>query len=502
MRKAIQICVAFFCALPFFGEAQTKIRILSSEITDIKKKDDGSRVYYLRGNVGLQQDEAKMYCDSAILIQPQNTFEAFSNVRIVQADTTMVTGEELFYEGDKRLFTISKNVVLTTPSSTLRTTSLRFDRNTRTGYYTTRSTLYRKGLELTSDIGSYNTQSQTVRLRGEVEALDPDYTLKTDTLLYYPKANSYRFLGPSTLLRDSSLTTCKTGRYNADEGELNLGKGASITSPKSFIKADSISYNLKLDKGSLYHKALVSDSTKGFVLEADFIKYIKEPNYVDAHYPVFYRQSLDADTLFAKGDTLTIREDTNGARVVNLLETTSFYSEKFQGQSSFFSYHEAFETLSLFPNPLLWGDKSQFSCDSALLLLQNEELDSLYLHQNVKIVSESKDSAYFDAASGKFLYGSFESNSLSRIKLEGNAQSIMHNFSSGPTPDGINKTACSWIETNFEAGEVKTVRASKSVEASYIPWNSGGQAEATLPGCLPEFDQRTKPEDVKLRPPK
>ena len=226
-------------------EAQTKIRILSSDITDIVKQKDGSRIYYLRGNVGLQQDVAVMTCDSAVLVQPQNEFKAFKNVRIVQADTTIITGNRLDYNGESRTFTISQNVQLTTPSSQLNTKQLFYDRKSATAYYTVRSTLVRKSLELTADRGSYNTDYETVWLRGNVEALDSTYSLYTDTLLYFPNTNRYEFAGPSTLLRDSTTILCSIGEYLAESAQLNLGQGASISAPGNYIESDSISYNLK-----------------------------------------------------------------------------------------------------------------------------------------------------------------------------------------------------------------------------------------------------------------
>ena len=56
-----------------------------------------------------------MTSDSAILIQPQNEFKAFGNVKIVQADTTVITGERLDYKGETRTFVIKDNVNLITP---------------------------------------------------------------------------------------------------------------------------------------------------------------------------------------------------------------------------------------------------------------------------------------------------------------------------------------------------------------------------------------------------
>lgn len=478
-------------------KAQTKIRILSSDITDIVKQKDGSRIYYLRGNVGLQQDVAVMTCDSAILIQPQNEFQAFKNVKIVQADTTIITGNQLDYNGESRTFTISNDVELKTPSSLLKTKQLFYDRKSATAYYTSRSTLTRKSLELTSDRGSYNTDYETVWLRGKVEAIDSAYTLFTDTLLYFPNLDRYEFAGPSTLLRDSTTILCSVGVYEAESAQLNLGKGANISSPGSYISSDSISYNLKSDAGKLFGKALVADTSQGLVLESEYIDYIKEPNFVDAYFPVYYRQRMDEDTLYAKGDTLHIRTDSSGYRRVDLRYNTVFYSKDFQGKSNFFSYREASERLTLYPTPKMWSNQSQFTCDSAILTLKEENLDSLFLIQNTTITSLTEDSIHYDQATGKELEGQFKNNNIHSLLLKGNAQNITHSISDDGVVEGVNKSACAFISISFEDGDAKKVNASKGVEASYAPWDAATEEMKSLPGCTPLFEQRTSKEHTR-----
>ncbi len=479
-------------------EAQTKIRILSSDITDIVKQKDGSRIYYLRGNVGLQQDVAVMTCDSAVLIQPQNEFKAFKNVRIVQADTTIITGNRLDYNGESRTFTISQNVQLTTPSSQLNTKQLFYDRKSATAYYTVRSTLVRKSLELTADRGSYNTDYETVWLRGNVEALDSTYSLYTDTLLYFPNTNRYEFAGPSTLLRDSTTILCSIGEYLAESAQLNLGQGASISAPGNYIESDSISYNLKSEAGRLFGNALVADTAQGLVLESEFIDYTKEPNFVDAHFPVYYRQRMDEDTLYAKGDTLHIRTDSMGYRKVDLQYNTSFYSTDFQGKSEFFNYTETNEELTLYPSPRMWSENSQFTCDSAVLSLLDEALDSLFLMGNTAIVSLTDDSIHFDQAVGKELEGKFMDNAIHSLELRGNAQNITHSINDNKVVEGVNKTACAYISISFEEGNVRKINANKGVEASYAPWDSASEEMKSLPGCTPLFEQRTS--KIQTRP--
>ena len=486
MRKAIQLCVALFFSTLSVGWSQTRISILSSDITDIVKGADNSRTYYLRGNVGLQQDVAKMYCDSAILVQPANTFQAFGNVRIIQSDTIRVQGKRLDYNGNDRVFIISKSVVLTTPSSRLETTSLRFNRNTATAYFVTRSTLERKTLALTADVGSFNTNADLVKLRGNVIALDSSFQMTTDTLLYRPNKNTYEFAGPTEMIKDSTVLNCKSGNYEADERLLHLRDGATMRSPGRFIRSNTLEYNLRKEAGVLTGEAMVADTSEGFVLHSAYIDYASKPVFVDAYAPVYYRQSMNNDTLYAVGDSLFIRSE-NTFKRVQLKGATQFFSTEFQGKSEDFFYNESTQFLSLYPTPTLWSAQSQYEADSAALKLRDRQLDSIYMIGSVKIMNQTKDSAYFDQVVGKYLKGFFMDNRMKMVRLDGNTQSILFNVAEARA-QGINNSTCSWLRLKFHEGEVKRVQMARDVQANYAPIE---QAETTaLPGCVPKFDQR------------
>ena len=203
-----------------------------------------------------------MYCDSAVLYRPQNTFEAFGNVRVRQADTVLITGEELTYEGDKRTFTITDNVVLKTPSSKLATKVLKYDRNTSTAYYLTRSTLERKELRITSDVGNYNT---------EYEAFSTTITIPNLEKVYYFRAiasnsggtvvsRSLGVLLPSAPVGVANLL----GRWNFDSENANdsSGTGRHGTAKKLFSPSEVSSMKLWLDaadSSTNTHNSLIGD---------------------------------------------------------------------------------------------------------------------------------------------------------------------------------------------------------------------------------------------------
>jgi lipopolysaccharide export system protein LptA len=496
MKKAILICVAHFFSTPNTGWGQTKIQIIRSDTTDFIKGDNGAQTYYLKGNVALRQDVALMYCDSAVLYRPQNTFEAFGNIRVIQDDTVLITGEELTYEGDKRTFTITDNVVLKTPSSKLATKVLKYDRNTSTAYYLTRSTLERKELRITSDVGNYNTEYEVVRLRGNIIAVDSAFKMTTDTLLYSPKKNKYSFAGPTELIRDSTKLFCSRGTYSADSTLLELYDGAKMMAPKQYIEADSLYYFLNSEDGTLHGNAMVADSVEGFVLNSSFIDYKKSPVYVDAYQPVFYKQSMDNDTIYAKGDRLAIRSELDSNKIVHLYGETSFFSSDFQGISPNFLYQEGAEELALYPYPTLWSGNSEFGADSTALKLKADELDSLFMLNNVTITTATKDSSYFDQTTGTKLKGNFLDNALKTVRIDGNAQALLHNVSEEGSIEGLNKSSCSWMKIVFQEDALKRIRMARDVEATYTPKKSA--VPEWLPGCQPAFELRPNKSSLTL----
>jgi hypothetical protein len=206
---------------------------------------------------------------------------------------------------------------------------------------------------------------------------------------------------------------------------------------------------------------------------------------------------MDEDTLYAKGDTLHIRTDSAGYRKVNLRNNTAFFSEDFQGKSNLFTYDETNERLTLHPTPKMWSNESQFTCDSAILTLQDEKLDSLFLLGNTTITSLTEDSIHYDQASGKELKGQFKANKVHSLFLQGNAQNITHSIGNDGVVEGVNKSACAFISIFFEDGDAKKVKASKGVEASYAPWDVANEEMKSLPGCTPLFDQRTTKEQTR-----
>src|SRR5438046_2454594 len=64
---------------------------------EFRKINDTTQLQILAGNVKLRQGTALFYCDSCVINNNSNTFEAWGNVHINDADTANVYASHLRY---------------------------------------------------------------------------------------------------------------------------------------------------------------------------------------------------------------------------------------------------------------------------------------------------------------------------------------------------------------------------------------------------------------------
>ena len=102
------------CMFPFYSlwsQQVTLIEILNADLTafDVKLGKDATK---LLGDVRLKHDDVVMSCDSAYFYQSTGSVDAFSNVKVVQADTLTLTGDRVLYDGTRKVARVRHNVKL------------------------------------------------------------------------------------------------------------------------------------------------------------------------------------------------------------------------------------------------------------------------------------------------------------------------------------------------------------------------------------------------------
>ncbi len=309
------------CSLPCFSQLPVLApRTTASAATDtmltveilpgvnkleLRKLNDSTQLQILTGNVQLRQGKTLFYCDSCVINNRANTFEAWGNVHINDADTTDVYSNHLIYYGNRKYAYLDGNVRLTDGQGTLTTPDLEYDVETKIGIYKRGGKVVNKQTTLTSREGWYYTDLKDVYFKGNVELKDPVYYLKSDSLLYNTELETARFIA-QTFIRDSSGRTIDTkdGFYNLKTGKAEFGRRPVINDGPRRITGDKVAIDDSTGISQAIGNAIVVDTAQGTTIIAGEIFRNNKTDAILATRKPLMIIKQDNDSIYISADTL------------------------------------------------------------------------------------------------------------------------------------------------------------------------------------------------------
>ena len=193
----------------------------------------------LIGNVRAYHEGAFFYCDSAIIVG-KNLF-AYSDVIIVQNDTTEIFGDSLIYKGIERTAFIQGQVIFINGRDSMFTERLDYDLNNEVARFDTVVQLVNQGNIVKSKTAIYNVSKDEAEFYNSVSVEGDNFLLLNDTLLYDSENRITRWNVPTQIEQDSSQIYSEEGFYdlNLNEGEFYSNvvyKDTNSTSSADTIK--------------------------------------------------------------------------------------------------------------------------------------------------------------------------------------------------------------------------------------------------------------------------
>lgn len=221
-----------------------EVEILSAtKKLTFKTVNDTTHLTIITGDVKLRQGRTLFYCDSCVINNNTNIFEAWGKVHINDSDTANVYSDHLRYLMKPKLAYLDGNVRLTDGKGTLTTPDLEYDMQTNLGIYTHGGKVINKKSVLTSSEGWYYADMHDIYFKKNVLLKDPAYTIVTDSLLYNTESQTTRFISTTTIT-DSTGRVIKTkdGFYNQQTGKAEFGQRPTIIDTKGQVEitADNI----------------------------------------------------------------------------------------------------------------------------------------------------------------------------------------------------------------------------------------------------------------------
>jgi len=434
------------------------------------EKDNNPDVHILMGNVVFRHDSTYMFCDSAYLYNENNSLEAFSNVRIEQGDTLFIYGDYLIYEGNLNLAKMRYDVRMENHNITLFTDSFNYDRNINVGYYFDGGLMVDSLNELSSIYGQYSPDTKIATFKDSVTLLNPQFTLKSDTLKYNTIDRIATILGPTVIESDSGTIHSTNGWYHTETGRSTLYDRSTVVTKDGTkrITADTLFYNRDIGFGEAFSNMVIDDTTRKVILMGHYGYYDELKDFAFATDSAQFIEYSQKDSLFLHADTLqmqTIGEE----REIKAFHGVRIYRVDLQAVCDSLQFNTKDSTLYLYRNPILWNTGYQITGDTIQILFNDSTLERVNVLDR-SFAMEKRDSTYFNQIKGKNLTAFFNEGELVQIDVEGNTESIYYPIEDKGTEFlGRNKTESTYMTIYVENRKLAKILLWPSPVAEMVP---------------------------------
>lgn len=488
-----------------------RVEILGARILNILKINDSTNLQIFAGNVKLKQGKTLFYCDSCVINNRLNIFDAYGHVHINDGDTANAYSDYMQYLANKKVAYLKNNVRLTDGKGILTTPELEYDVDTKIGIYTKGGTVLNKKSKLTSDEGYYYTDLKDVFFKKNVIMTDPAYYVKTDSMIYNTENETMRFIS-HTFIKDSSGRTIETGEgfYNTKTGEADFGKNPIIRDGSTIIKAMRVK-NDSLGISRAEGNVEIIDTAEHRIVRGGLVIRDKNKNSLMATDKPLMIIKQENDSIFITADTLfsgrlsdlpvekdSVQVDTiKGVKKIDLNEKSDssskdstnryfkawhhvrIFSDSLQAVSDSLFYSAKDSIFRLFTNPVVWSKENQITGDTILLYTKNKKADRLKVFENSFLVSKVEPEIYNQVKSTR-MDGFFKEGTIDSVRAKGFAECIYFIRDEDSSFVGINESKSDALDIYFRNEELQKVVFRSEVTGTLWPVKQKNPVEMRL----------------------
>ncbi len=420
--------------------------------------------------VYLLHEGIEIWCDQAINYDEDKFVKALGNVKIKQGDTLTMTSKYAEYNGNTQFAYTRDDVFMETPSNTLRTDTLFFDRLKQQAYYRSGGTVKDSANNvLTSRIGRFFMDRNQFSFNTDVKVVNPENTIDSDRLDYFPDADHVYLYGPSTVKGKESTLYCERGFYDTKVKTGYAIKNARIDYDKRTVFGDSIFYNSAIQFASATNNIKVLDTANSSVITGHYAEVFKDKDSVFITKRALAATLQEKDSIFIHSDTLMITGKPE-RRIMNGFYDVRIYKTNMSGKSDSINVDQTTGYTKMIGQPILWAQKNQMTGDTIKIIsnTKTEKLDSLIVYQNAFLAQEDTLKAGFNQVKGQTLYGLFKDNEIYQVDIDKNTETIFYQRESEGELKliGINKVLSSAIKMLLNDREIEDVYYYQNVDGT------------------------------------
>lgn len=496
---------------PFFGN-QTgqpvnpgeKIQLIHSDNFGVKVGvyDDNP---HFSGNVQFSHQGSLLNADVVILYRDQNFVKAIGNVRLQNADGSVITAGEMEYDGNTERGIARKNVVLTDPKQTIKTETLYYDRRSNKAYFNTGGTISDGQNIMYTNSATYDVATKIIDFTGNVKIDNPEYIVEGVNIKQNQNTNTAEFFGPTKIINKQNpqnYVYTELGRYLMNQKEVYLNKNSRIHYNNKILTGDKMYYNQLTGFGRAEGNVLLRDPQENRYISGGYGEiYEKQDSAMITEKPLAVK-ILENDSVYFSAQRILAYQKMDSAMqkksFLRAYHKARFFKSNAQARADSLSFNETDGVLHFMKDPILWSGEKQVSGRKieAYFNTQTEEIDSLKVIGDAFAISKAdslNNKDEFDQVKGTLMTVLYENNDIKTAWVLGNAQAINYADSQDEKTKEIDRigvvlSTCGTIEAAFEERKIQVISCNIGAKQDISPMSMIPREQR----FFPDFNWNTK----------
>jgi lipopolysaccharide export system protein LptA len=342
--------------------------------------------------------------------------------------------------------------------------------------------------------------NEITRLIGNAKYSSIDETGTAQTIIYNKANEEFDLIGDAYFKNSENEVTGDSINYKKGSQDVKVVGRSFLSNPPMIIYADDLDYRKNEGIAIANGHVIWQDTASNYEIICDHARYIDSTDYMKAYNdngkPLLKNKVSEKDTMFLSGDTLisyTKIVETDTFRFFSAFEHVEMLNTDMQAISDSLSYNGQDSVFTLFGNPYMWSDSSQYNADTIIIFMASNEVEKVDLLNNSLILSTS-DFQFFDQIKGKRIEANFLSGNIDNMIVTGSSESVYYMKDSENAYIGVNETICSNMSFLFENGELIQTRYYKEPISKLTPMARANHESMKLDG----FDWKIADRPLKI----
>ncbi len=245
----------------------------------------------------------------------------------------------------------------------------------------------------------------------------------------------------------------------------------------------------------LPNRELIADSLRRVAI--DSAGSIEVTNKIDRQTiaPILMDTSAAAEDFLTGRDTVVAPPLPDSIRLILAYNNVRIYKLDLQAVCDSLAFNSIDSAFTLYRDPLVWSDTSQFIADTITVRLRNEVVDRVLLRSKSLIVN-STDEIFYNQIKGRQVDVDFSEGTIAGMVVRGNAESVYYiQDEEDKSYIGMNYVQASRMRLQFDAGQLTDIFFYEQPEGALEPIPAIGGESKLLEDFRWEIERRPKGKD-------